>query len=114
LPEMRTDICLISQSRKIILDCKYYPDAFQSHWGKPSLHSDHLYQLFAYLKNKEQDQNWEKCEGILLYPTVQQELDLRYEIHGHNLRVRTVNLNQNWKSLAKELKSIIGVEGHLL
>ena len=59
LPRMQTDICLTSQDRKIILDCKYYKDTLQRHWDKSTIHSTHLYQLFAYLRNKEVDPGWE-------------------------------------------------------
>ena len=53
LPNMYTDVTLSSPLRKIILDTKYYADAFQSNWGKQSFHSSHLYQLNAYLDSAQ-------------------------------------------------------------
>jgi 5-methylcytosine-specific restriction enzyme subunit McrC len=107
LPEMKTDVCLISEQRKIILDCKFYRNALQTNWQKQTLHSTHLYQLFAYLRNKEGDDGWEKCEGILLYPTVRTPLNLIYTIHGHPIRIRTVNLDQDWRLIHNEMLDLI-------
>src|SRR5262245_17085794 len=61
LPEMQTDVCLVSEQRKIILDCKYYKETLQQRHGRRSIHSAHLYHLYAYLGNKERDQGWEWC-----------------------------------------------------
>jgi 5-methylcytosine-specific restriction enzyme subunit McrC len=107
LPEMRTDICLVSKERKIILDCKFYRDALQVNWQKRTLHSAHQYQLFAYLRNKEGDPGWKNCEGVLLYPTVATPLNLTYKIQGHPITVKTVNLNQEWRSIHKEMLELI-------
>ena len=50
LPTMLTDITLQSKSQKIIIDTKYYKDAFQTRYDKQKINSGNLYQLFAYLK----------------------------------------------------------------
>lgn len=107
LPEMRTDVCLVSKERKIILDCKFYREAFQINWQKRTLHSAHLYQLFAYLRNKEVDPAWSNCEGVLLYPTVVTALNLTYKIQGHPITVKTVNLNQDWRSIHNDMFELI-------
>jgi 5-methylcytosine-specific restriction enzyme subunit McrC len=109
LPEMRTDICLFNEDRKIILECKYYRNALQNNAGKFSLHSPHLYQLFAYLKNKEIELGWRECEGIILYPAVDRHLELSYRIQGHQVRIKTINLNQDWQSIDIDLRGILGV-----
>lgn len=107
LPEMRTDVCLASKERKIIVDCKFYRNALQTNWQKRTLHSAHLYQLFAYLRNKELDDGWTNCEGILLYPAVGTPLELVYEIQGHPVRIRTINLNQDWRSIHENMLELI-------
>jgi 5-methylcytosine-specific restriction enzyme subunit McrC len=109
LPEMRTDVCLISPHRKIILDCKYYRETLQKHHQKASLKSENLYQIFAYVKNKEIDPGWEVCEGMLLYPVVDQTLKLTFEIQGHLCHVSTINLNQDWQYIEKDMLNIIGI-----
>ena len=107
LPEMRTDVCLVSKERKIIVDCKFYRDALQTNWQKRTLHSANLYQLFAYLRNKEGDGGWGRCEGILLYPSTGIPLDLAYRIHDHPIRIRTINLNQDWRSIHEDMLGLI-------
>src|SRR4029077_20536403 len=65
-----TDVCLDSSSRKIVIECKFTSDVLQENWGKLSARSEHLYQLFAYLKHLERRGGvHENCEGLLLYPT---------------------------------------------
>ena len=104
LPTMKTDVSLTSPKRKIIIDTKYYAQALQVHYQKESIHSGNLYQLHAYLTNISSDEGEQsKCEGILLYPTVEKELDLRYEIKGHKVSIRTINLNQDWKDIHQSL-----------
>jgi 5-methylcytosine-specific restriction enzyme subunit McrC len=107
LPTMRTDVSLTSPKRKIIIDTKYYPQALQVYYDKESIHSDHLNQLHAYLSNVGSEQGEPKCEGILLYPTVEKELDWQWDIKGHKVCVRTINLNQDWKEIHQSLLNTI-------
>jgi 5-methylcytosine-specific restriction enzyme subunit McrC len=109
LPEMRTDVSLIGRGRKIIIDCKYYSETLRRGAYKQTVHSSHLYQLFAYVKNKAAHEGWESCEGMLLYPVVDRELDLTYRILGHTFRVRTVNLGREWFKVREEMLSNIDV-----
>jgi 5-methylcytosine-specific restriction enzyme subunit McrC len=62
------------------------------------------------VKNKESDEGWENCEGILLYPTVNQTLDLFYDIQGHLIRVKTIDLNQSWQKIKEDLLTITDVK----
>ncbi|EDL62302.1 5-methylcytosine-specific restriction endonuclease system specificity protein McrC [Gimesia maris] len=111
LPRMRTDVSLDSSTRKIVLDAKYYKDSLQSFHGNSSVHSENLYQLFAYLKNfylkNIQNGDSRPIEGILLYPTTGQSLSLNYEIHGHSIRIVTLNLNTSWKEIRQQLLNIL-------
>ena len=47
LPDMQTDIVLKGAGRRIIMDAKYYEDAFQVHHDKESVRSGHLYQIVS-------------------------------------------------------------------
>lgn len=110
LPEMRTDVCLVSENRKIILDCKYYKEPLQRHWDMFTIRSEHLYQLFSYLKNKEVEPGWENCEGMLLYPVASRPLSLNYSFGIHQVKVRTIDLNQNWKAIKEDMLRLIGID----
>ncbi|MBA3519181.1 MAG: 5-methylcytosine-specific restriction endonuclease system specificity protein McrC [Rhizobiales bacterium] len=108
VPTMQTDIVLLSPHRQIILDTKYYASAVTQYYGKPSLKSGDLYQLFSYLKNAEaRGPEFSDAEGILLYPAVGERLRARYKIQGHRLTAATVNLDQPWTAVAEELRSLV-------
>ena len=107
LPAMRTDVTLRSRHRTIIIDTKYYPEALIEHFGQRKIISDHLYQLFAYLKNYRSEPREISAEGILLYPTTSQPLDLAYAIGGHKLRIKTLQLNQPWPKIHTELLALV-------
>jgi len=110
LPIMRTDIHLESENQRIIVDTKYYFDTLQSHHGKSSIHSGHLYQLFSYLKNAEAlGAAYRDVQGLLLYPAVGDKIAFGAHIQGHYIRVRTVNLDQSWQNIRADLLDAIGV-----
>jgi 5-methylcytosine-specific restriction enzyme subunit McrC len=108
LPTMQTDISLESPTRKIIVDTKFYKSALIRSEHGEMLHSGNLYQMFAYLKNPKPNDMVTQREGLLLYPTVEKELDLEYELSGHRLRVCTVDLNQEWRGIHSRLLEVVG------
>jgi 5-methylcytosine-specific restriction enzyme subunit McrC len=112
IPVMQTDISLESRSRKIIIDTKYYKETLNERFGCKKIRSENLYQLSSYLYNVESkepiDQN-KKCEGILLYPTVDCDLNLEYNFRSHKLKIITLNLNKDWREIKKELLSILSI-----
>ena len=108
LPIMITDISLESPGRKIIIDTKYYKDTLNTRRGIEKIQSAHLYQMFAYLVNSRAKLgSTDKCEGILLYPTVSDDYHFEYNIHGHRLAVQTINLDQKWQMIHEDLLEII-------
>lgn len=111
LPQMETDITLENESEKIIIDAKYYRETMTINYDKEKIKSSNLYQLFSYLLN-QQDQNPKtmNATGILLYPTIEKDYDLKFRYDNHNIHIRTVNLNSNWKNISSRLKEIIQVE----
>ena len=65
LPRMQTDIMLSKNNNILIIDAKYYSHMTQQQYGIHTLHSNNLYQIFTYVKNKEFElRNYEHC---LLY-----------------------------------------------
>lgn len=107
LPTMRVDVFLRSHERRIIIDTKYYADALQTYRGARTFHSSHLYQLFAYLRNAQGIDGNERYDGMLLYPESRGLLDTSYRIHGHLVRVATVNLAQPWPIIESRLLELI-------
>lgn len=107
LPAMRVDVFLRSHERRIIVDTKYYADALQTYRGAQTYHSGHLYQLFAYLRNAQGINAADRYDGMLLYPEARSRPDACYRIHGHLIRIATVNLAQPWLSIERRLLELI-------
>lgn len=108
IPKMETDISIELPNKKIIMDTKYYKNDLNKNFGKEKLLSGNLYQLFAYLKNNESKSIKDKTsDGILLYPRVNKDLDLRYNMENHIIKVCTVNLNMKWQNIEDRLLKII-------
>ena len=105
LPVMRTDIELESHNHKLIIDTKYYPNALvKSNLGETkTLISSNLYQIFAYVKNSKFNG---QVDGMLLYPTVDYELDQRYKMGGNEIYVNTVNLGLPFDEIKSKLLQI--------
>ncbi len=103
LPKMNTDITLEYLDRTIIIDTKFYPKALTTYYGKEMVIPGHLFQLFAYLRNAATDEAPHSYEGILLYPTVGVDYDLKYVLHGHNISVQTVDLGKEWNVIHQKL-----------
>jgi 5-methylcytosine-specific restriction enzyme subunit McrC len=108
LPQMETDISLLSENRKIIIDTKYYKEAFNKRYEKDKIKSENLYQLFSYLKNQESDTQVTKtCDGILLYPAIDNDFDYEYQHQEHKIRIRSLNLNQDWQLIRSDLLELV-------
>jgi 5-methylcytosine-specific restriction enzyme subunit McrC len=106
LPVMQTDIVLSSNSRQIIIDTKYYKEAFQSRFQQPKIKSGNLYQIDSYLTNTE-NPNALPMEGVLLYPAVEREFSLSYQIRGRSIKVRSIDLAQPWQSIRQSLLKLV-------
>ena len=110
LPTMKTDITLQRNSIILIIDAKYYGQEMQSNRDVETIRSGHLYQIFAYVKNKA----WEMREtgivvsGMLLYAKTDAEifLDKNYSMSGNQIRVKNLDLNVPFDQLRKPLDAI--------
>lgn len=108
MPMMETDITLKSSDHVIIIDTKFSNSALQRRFEKETLRSEHLYQLFSYLKNLEQkDPRYRESEGVLLYPTTHTSLDFSTNIQGHKVRVCTLNLAQQAGGIKRDLMGVL-------
>jgi 5-methylcytosine-specific restriction enzyme subunit McrC len=114
LPVMETDVTLYNPrtKKKIILDAKYYKETLVSRYGEGGkVRREHLSQILTYVMNQENDAtpHTKDTKGILVYPTIDTELDVSYVYKdtNHVIRVSTVNLNQDWQMIEQRLKDII-------
>ena len=109
---MTADVILESPERRIILDTKYYQDALARRRGTGTgkLYSGNLYQLLAYLRNRQATKAGGPVhEGILLYPEVGQPLRADVRLEGFRIQARTVNLGRDWRHIHREMLETIGL-----
>lgn len=104
LPVMQTDIVASNSVRCLVIDAKYYGEALQVGQHKTTVRSDHLYQLYAYLRHmKAKAPDAVNIDGMLIYPTVHRALNLNYSIDGYRVAIRSVNLDQPWRRIHTDL-----------
>ena len=113
LPKMQTDIMLSQGNNILIIDAKYYSHMTQQQYGTNTLHSNNLYQIFTYVKNKEFE--LKDCEhtvsGMLLYAQTDEDVipNNTYQMSGNQISVHALNLSQNFSEITKDLDSIVKV-----
>lgn len=108
LPTMRTDITVRQGQQTMVIDAKYYEETLSSYYDSKKLHGNHLYQLLAYVTNMRSHQGVEgSIEGMLIYPTVSDALNLQYNIQGHVMRVATLNLMLPWAEIQRGLSALV-------
>ncbi|MFC1740130.1 hypothetical protein ACFL0N_01465 [Pseudomonadota bacterium] len=109
LPELRTDICLVTSQTLMVIDTKY-TKSHRTNRDVEKLKEPHLFQLFAYLMNLSTDQRFRshRLAGMLLYPMTDHKEDSTFNIHGYPFLVRHLNLAQPWELIAQRLHNIHG------
>lgn len=107
LPIMQTDIMLRKEQKILIIDAKYYGKTLQQQFDKYTLHSNNMYQIFAYVKNQDRD-NTGDVAGILLYAKTDEDItpDCVFNIGGNRIGAKTLDLNTDFKVIASQLDEI--------
>ena len=111
LPTMQSDIMLSYQKgdieKTLIIDAKYYANTMQTQYNVHTLHSNNLYQIFTYVKNKAMKGG--EVSGMLLYAKTDEEIypNNEYQMSGNKITVQTLDLNCNFENIAAQLDSIV-------
>lgn len=112
MPEMKTDITLKrkTDNRRITIDAKYYKSLFVTNrYETEKFRSGHLYQLYAYLRTQEENGlEYQDASGMLIYPTVREDIYEAVQVQGHKLSVASVNLNATWENIESCLLELVG------
>ncbi len=109
LPSMETDVSLFNKTSKLVVECKFYESAIKKRAIgdlniKGTFISAHLYQLFAYLKNLEiQDKT--VLSGMIVYPENGEKIDATYNMQGHKVSIKTINLEASPQDINNEMIS---------
>lgn len=109
LPVMKPDIVLEYGGKKLIIDTKYYSATMQyNHWYDTStVHSEHLYQIYAYVRNADHLGSG-NVAGLLLYAKTDEAMvpNFSYNLGGNRIMVKTLDLHTPFKQITKQLDLI--------
>ena len=110
LPSMQTDIVLErpNPQHRIIVDTKFKSVTVRGRYGRETLRSGDIYQIYAYLRSREEpsDQLSINSTGILLYPAIHAHVDDAAIILGHEVRFATVDLTADSQSIRRRLLDV--------
>ena len=110
VPVMRPDLYLSSEERRIILDTKFYSTGGLADETDGKLDPGNLYQLFAYVVNRERAHpEGPTHEGMLLYPTVGVETRVDFTTHGHQFQARSVDLGRPWREIHDAMLRVLDI-----
>ena len=110
LPTMQSDIMLCQKqgdnNKTLIIDAKYYAHTTQVQYDVHTLHSNNLYQIFTYVKNKATKGG--EVAGMLLYAKTDEEIypNNEYQMSGNTITVRTLDLNLPFEEIAAQLDGV--------
>ena len=111
LPVMQSDIYLQKNNTVLIIDAKYYSHTTQVKYYNHTLHSNNMYQIFTYVKNCDYafGEEEHKVSGMLLYANTDEKIqpDNVYQMNGNQITVKTLDLNQKFDIIAKQLDNIV-------
>ena len=111
LPIMQSDIMLTFNEKVLIIDAKYYSHSLQYQYDQYSIHSNNLYQIFTYVKNKEEELKNQPHEvsGMLLYAKTDEDIypDNEYKMSGNLISVRTLDLDVDFSVIKKQLDNVV-------
>ena len=106
---MVTDVTLRSKQKTVVIECKYTASLIDpGRFHSPKLRSSHLYQLCTYLRALEANGGADRsADGVLLYPSAGLDFDESFLLHGHTVRVKTLDLNRHWMQIENQLVSLL-------
>jgi len=108
VPGMKADLVLESSHRRIIIDTKFYQTVLPG----DKLSSNNLYQLLAYLRNRQATLfDGPPHEGILLYARPGKSVRADVRLEGFRVHARTVNLNRPWHEIHQAMLAVLSPPG---
>lgn len=113
LPKMRSDVTLSAGGRVLIIDAKCHTSTMQTYYEKQSVKSENLYQIFAYVKNKqaalERAGEGAEVSGMLLYAATDEDIqpDATYRMSGNRISTTTLDLDCPFEEIRAQLDGIV-------
>ena len=108
---MKTDVTLEYENKVLIIDAKFYKDNLIENYGRNMHRTANLYQIFTYVKNKQAELQGKDIQvgGMLLYARTKANIqpDSEYVMSGNNISVKTLDLNQEFDAIKKQLNDVV-------
>ena len=106
LPIMETDVEIRNDKSLIVLDAKYYQEAFNRRYKEDKFRSAHLYQMSAYLNYYED--KYDQIRGVLVYPSNGYSFYEKYKKKdSYNIEFATIDLSKEWIEIEEDLMRLI-------
>jgi 5-methylcytosine-specific restriction enzyme subunit McrC len=109
LPRMETDVSVRTPGHCAIVETKFVRRPFRELEGtaRLKLRSEHLYQLFAYVKNnRERGSGAHTIDGILLYASVGRGVSETLALGNSRVSVLTLDLAASWPEISRALLAL--------
>lgn len=109
LPTMNTDVTLQLGDRTLIMDAKYYTRNLQENFGKQTISSPNLYQIYTYVTNEDMTHSGH-VDGMLVYAHTSDEVQPFGNItlnDGNKIMFRTLDLSQDFNKITEQLEDFI-------
>lgn len=107
MPELNTDISIFYSDETFVIDTKFYVEALVANRSNNKKYRrDHLSQLMEYLRISEREYG-KPARGMLLYPTVGQDINDSGKIEGFKISVCTVDLSKDWSEIKSRLLTLV-------
>ena len=107
---LKSDIVLEKDDNILIIDAKYYAHSTQQRFNKATVHSANLYQIFTYVKNKQEELKDRQVtvSGMLLYAKTDEQIvpDNTYQMSGNQISVKTLDLNCGFDEIREQLDKL--------
>ena len=111
LPRMKTDVVLEHRAsvRRIVIDTKFASVLTRGWFREETLRSGYLFQIYAYLRSQAGRgcPFADRAEGLLLHPSVGEDVDEAVVIQGHPIRFATVDLAASGVEIRQRLLDFV-------
>jgi 5-methylcytosine-specific restriction enzyme subunit McrC len=109
---MVTDIVIDASAGgpRLVIDTKLTSILSLNRFGQEGLRSEHLYQMYAYLRSQEEagsNGRWNTAAGLLLHPATGLAMREHVVLQGHPLSFATVDLCRSPSAIRQELRAIL-------
>ncbi|MDO6644085.1 5-methylcytosine restriction system specificity protein McrC [Acinetobacter guillouiae] len=103
MPQMEADIILKNKQTEhaTIIDTKFNKILVRNRFGGEKYRNSYIYQIYAYLRSQEENGCRAFQRGMLLHPSVGEEIADKVKIQGYSLEFQTIDLT----ATAKEIKT---------